>query len=146
MATYSFMDVAVTVVGVGGAVPLGYGSGTAEEGITIERAEDKDVMTAGADGTIMHSLHAAKHGTVTVRLLKTSPSNAALQAMYDIQQASAALWGTNTIVVTHVPSGDTTSARNAAFTRAPNLTYAKDGGIMEWRFNAGQIDSVLGDY
>lgn len=31
-------------------------------------------MTVGADGEVMHSLHAGKSGTITVTLLKTSRS------------------------------------------------------------------------
>jgi hypothetical protein len=143
---YSFADVSMTLVGPGGIVSLGYGSATAEEGITIEQAEDKDTMTVGADGEVMHSLHAGKHGAMTVRLLKTSPANALLQAMYDFQTLSSASWGLNVLVVTHVASGDTTSGRSAAFRRSPNLTYAKDGGINEWGFNVGKIDKVLGSY
>jgi hypothetical protein len=33
MATYSFIDVAATIVGPGGSFALGYGSCTAEEGM-----------------------------------------------------------------------------------------------------------------
>lgn len=50
MATYSFQDVAATIVGPGGAFSLGYGEATAEEGITIARAGDKNTMTVGSDG------------------------------------------------------------------------------------------------
>jgi hypothetical protein len=143
---YSFMDVVATLVGPGGVISLGNGAGVAEEGITIEQAEDKDTMVVGADGTPMHSLHAGRHGTATVRLLKTSPQNALLQAMYDFQQLSSALWGQNVLVVSHVASGDTTSCRSLAFRRAPTLTYAKDAAMNEWAFNVGYIDRVMGSY
>jgi hypothetical protein len=143
---YSFVDVSATLVGPGGIVSLGSGAGVAEEGITIEQAEDKDTMTIGADGTPMHSLHAGKQGTVTVRLLKTSSSNALLQAMYDFQQLSSAAWGQNVLIISHTASGDTTSARSVAFRRSPTLTYAKDGAMNEWGFNAGLIDRVFGTY
>jgi hypothetical protein len=36
--------------------------------------EAKNTMTVGADGEVMHSLHAGKSGTITVTLLKTSRS------------------------------------------------------------------------
>lgn len=143
---YSFVDVSATLIGPGGVISFGNGSGAAEEGITIEQAEDKDTMTIGADGTPMHSLHAGKQGTITVRLLKTSPVNAQMQAMYDLQQLSSAAWGQNIILVSHVASGDVTSGRSAAFRRSPTLTYAKDGGINEWSFNVGLIDRVFGTY
>ena len=54
MTTYSFQDVAATIVGPGGAFSLGYGEATAEEGITIVRAGDKNTMTIGSDGEGMH--------------------------------------------------------------------------------------------
>ncbi|MDI8107039.1 PfkB family carbohydrate kinase, partial [Salmonella enterica subsp. enterica serovar Anatum] len=39
----------------------------------------------GADGEVMHSLHADKSGTVTVNLLKTSPTNKKLSLAYNAQ-------------------------------------------------------------
>lgn len=143
---YSFLDVQATIVGPGGSFNLGNGSGSAEEGITVEMAEDKNNMTIGADGTPMHSLHAGKGGTVTVRLLKTSPVNAQLQAMYDVQSTSSALWGQNVISINNTASGDNTGCRYVAFKKMPNNTYAKDGGTNEWVFDAGAIDQILGNY
>lgn len=143
---YSFQDVQATLVGPGGVVSLGYGAGIAEEGITIEMTEDKDMMTIGADGTPMHSLHAGRSGNVTIRVLKTSSTNAILQAMYDFQQLSSANWGQNVLMISHVASGDQTSCRSGAFRRAPTLTYSKDGGINEWPMACGVIDRILGTY
>jgi hypothetical protein len=143
---YSFLDVFATLSGPGGIVSLGSGSGAAEEGITIEPIEDKETMTIGADGTPMHSLHAGRHGNLTIRLLKTSNSNALLQVMFDFQQVSSAFWGQNVLVVTHITSADVITATSCAFRRPPTITYAKDGGIMEWGFSAGFIDRFLGPY
>lgn len=144
MATYSFTNVHASIIGFGGIVSIGNTAGVAEEGITIERDEDKNTMTIGADGTVMHSLHAGKAGTCSVRLLKTAPANMQLQVMYDAQTISSALWGSNVITVTDPIRGDITTLRNVAFKRAPNITYAKDGGTVEWQFSAGKIDMILG--
>ena len=46
--TYSFIDVQATLVGPTGVIELGYGAAVAEEGITIEMAEDKNAMLIGA--------------------------------------------------------------------------------------------------
>ncbi|WP_285199455.1 phage protein, partial [Klebsiella pneumoniae] len=108
MATYSFIDVVATLVGPTGNIDLGYGAGAAEEGITIEMAGDKNTMMIGADGEGMHSLHADKSGTITVRLLKTSPTNAKLMAMYDDQTLDSGLHGQNVITVRNAKSGDIT--------------------------------------
>lgn len=144
MTAYSFMSCTATLTGPGGEIDLGYGAGVADEGITITRAEDANTMQTGADGSVMHSLHAAQHGIVTVRLLKTSPTNALLMALYNYQRSSPANWGQNNIVVRDSVRGDGTSALTCAFKKVPDLSYAKDGNLLEWSFDAGQIDSVLG--
>jgi hypothetical protein len=153
MTTYSFLDVNVTITGPGGAVAvatganqtqsLGPGSGNAEEGITVEMTEDKDTMTWGADGTLMHSLHAAVAGRIIVRLLKTSPTNANLSVMYNTQTISSALWGYNTITISDLARGDTITGQQMAFMKFPNVVYAKEGGVMEWTFG-GVINQLLG--
>lgn len=145
MATYSFIDVAASIVGPGGSFSLGYGSGNSEEGISIAMQEDKNTMTIGADGSVMHSLHAGNGGTVTLRFLKTSPTNQMLSVMLDLQRVSSALWGSNTIVISDPARGDQISCTNCAFIRWPNVNYAKDGGVQEWAFHSGQINGVLGD-
>lgn len=144
MSTYSFLDVHAAITGPGGAFPLGSGVGAAEEGITIARSEDKNTMTTGADGEVMHSLHAGKSGQVTIRLLKTSPVNALLMGMYEFQTTSSTRHGQNTITVGDVARGDFITAREVAFKKAPDLTWAKTANTVEWTFDAGKIDGLLG--
>ena len=144
MAAYSFLNVQANIVGPGGSFALGQGAGASEEGITISYVEDKNTMTVGADGSVMHSLHAGKAVTVTVRLLKTSPTNAALSQMYNLQTISAAAHGLNTIVVQDSASGDVITVTQAAFKKHPDLVYAKDGNTNEWTFD-GVSDSILGN-
>ena len=144
MSTYSFLDVNAALVGPGGAVNLGQGAGSAEEGISIEPNDDIDTLTVGADGIGMHSLHANRSGVVTIRLLKTSPVNQKLAQMYAYQTASAASHGQNTISIANTHMQDVITCQQCAFKRAPNLAYAKEGGIVEWAFNAVIIDRTLG--
>ncbi|KVT68923.1 phage structural protein [Burkholderia ubonensis] len=146
MATYSFQDVAATIVGPGGAFELGYGEATAEEGITIARAGDKNTMTIGSDGEGMHSLHADKSGQITLRYLKTAPINAKLMALYSAQSLDSRLWGKNLIEVRQTAAGDVTTARSCSFKKAPDLKYAKEGDILEWVFDCIKIDGLLGKY
>lgn len=143
-ATYSFLDTNCAIVGPGGAINLGSGAGNAEEGITIEANEDINTLTIGADGTPMHSLSANKSGVVTVRLLKTSPVNKKLAALYALQTASASLHGQNTITLATTYTQDVITCRSVAFKKATGLTYAKDAGMNEWAFDAGIIDRALG--
>lgn len=146
MPSYAFNDVVATLAGPTGSANLAYGAAPTDEGISFEQAGDKNSMSVGADGSVMHSLHADKSGRVIIRLQKTSPINAVLQQMYDIQTTTAALHGQNTILCQQKAAGDVTTARQCAFKRKPTVSYQKDGGMMEWELDAGMIDTVLGTY
>lgn len=141
---YSFLNVNASIVGPGGILNLAAGAAAAEEGITIEPVEDKNIMTIGADGRGQHSLVASDAVSLTVRLLKTSPINAALMNMYDLQSASSALWGQNVFTITDSARGDYTVIQSAAFKKKPSITYAKEAGMMEWTFDGIKANSVLG--
>ena len=143
MSAYSFLNVQATIVGPGGAFTLGSGAGAAEEGISVSMDEDKGDTKVGADGQIMQSLRASKMGRITVRLLKTSPVNALLSQMYNLQSQSSALWGNNTLLVSDTVRGDVISASQVCFTKQPDLSYAKDGNTNEWVFR-GAVDQLLG--
>lgn len=142
---YSFLNVTATLTGPGAvALNMGTGAAVAEEGITIESVEDKNVMTIGADGRGQHSLVASDSRKITVRLLKTSPVNKALMALYDLQSQSSSLWGQNVITVSDSGRGDINVVQGCAFKKAPTITYAKEGGMMEWEFDGIAGNSVLG--
>lgn len=141
--TYSFLDVKAAIIGPGGSISLGSGAGAAEEGITIEPSEDLNTMTVGADGTPMHSLHADKSGRVTVHLLKTSPVNAQLSQMLELQRTSAALHGINVLTIAHATTGDKIVCQAVAFGKRPSNSYTKDGATIAWEFHAGIVDQSL---
>lgn len=143
MSTYSFLDVNASISGPGGNFQLGSGAGAAEEGISSAMVEEKNTMTIGADGRIMHSLHAGKGGKFTVRLLKTSPTNALLSQMYKLQSQSSATWGQNVITINDVARGDVIELTDAAFVKHPDLAYSKDGNSNEWEF-VGNMEPLLG--
>lgn len=142
--SYSFADCLADIQGPNGSATLGAGAGPAEEGITITQLDDKGSMTIGADGSGMQSLHMSKAGRITLRLLKTSPTNAILMAMYNADSASAAVWGQNTIVIRDPTRGDEITCQWVAFQKVPDISFAKDGNVHEWTFNAVQIDYILG--
>lgn len=144
MATYSFLNCQAAIAGPTGAFNIGTGAGVADEGITIAMVGDKDTMVIGADGSVMHTLNADKSGTLTLRLLKTSPANYQLSLMYAAQTISSALHGLNTITVRDSARGDVTTCRQAAFRKQPTLSYTKAGAIQEWEFNVGIVDQLLG--
>lgn len=144
MSTYSFLSVQATLSGPGGRISLGYGAGSAEEGIDVDMIEDKNTMTQGADGETMHSLHASDAGRLTIRLLKTSPVNQQLNVLYNLQKSDASLWGNNVLVISDTARGDVLTASRVAFTRQTPVKYGKDGGTNEWSFMSGSVQEILG--
>ncbi|EFM6533146.1 hypothetical protein CSC04_4389 [Enterobacter roggenkampii] len=146
MATYSFLDVTASLTGPTGVIDLGQGSANSEEGITQTMGGNKNTMTIGADGEVMHSLHADKSGTITVTLLKTSPVNKKLSLAYNAQSQSSATWGNNVIVIRNTASGDISTARACAFQKQPDFNNAKEGGTVAWVFDCGKIDQLLGEF
>jgi len=144
LPTYAFQDTMAAIKGNNGAFDFGYGSGNAEGGISVEMIEDKNTMVIGADGSVQHNLHAGQGGTVTIRLLKTSPTNAQLAMMYKLDTVSGVSHGFNTITIKDLARGDMITCQYVAFSRLPSLTYAKDGGENSWAFQCGRIDMDLG--
>ena len=138
ISTYSFLDVMASISGPGGSFDLK--GGNAEEGITITRANAKNVMTAGADGSVMHSLRAEDSGTATVTVLKTSPLNSMLANLYNAQKNSSTTWGKNTISLRDMVNGDDITLSGCAFQTPPDLNYATEGGTNAWPFDFGKID------
>lgn len=141
---YSFMNFQCAINGPGGSINLGNGSGAAEEGITFSPTGNINTMTMGADGSGQHSLHADRSGKVTIRLLKASPTNKQLSAMYAAQTSSGSSHGQNTISGTDTLRGDSITCSQVAFSKAPDLTYGKEAGFVEWEFEAISIERTLG--
>jgi hypothetical protein len=144
--TYSFQDVSASLTGPSGQINLGYGASIDKEGITLARNADRNKMAIGADGNGQHSLSADRSGTITVRLFKVSPTNAALMAMVDAQQLNSALWGQNTIVVRQNVSGDISTSTQCAFKKIPDMKYAEEGGMVEWTWDVINMGTILGVY
>lgn len=145
MATFSFQDVAASIVG-SGVVNLGFGSQSAKEGISVEFNESRNAMYVGADGEVMHSLKSNKSGTVIIRLMRTSDKNAQLQLMANAQFLSSSLHSNNVITITDKGNNEVCVCRDCAFRNPANRTYAEEAGIQEWIFDCGKIDFMTGTY
>ena len=144
MGSYSFQNVVAGIAGPNGNIQLGAGAGTAEGGISVAMRGDKNTLTVGADGTGMNSLHADNSGSVTVRLLKTSPINALLMSMYNADKASSIVWGKNVISIRDFARGDHVTCYGCAFKKAPDLTWDKGGPVVEWMWDATKVEERLG--
>jgi len=142
--TYSFADVVAALSGPGGLINVGAGAGPSKEGVTVTPGADANIMQIGADGGGQHSMTSDFSGTITIRLLKTSPTNALLAAMLSFQRASAANWGQNTFSLADKNRNDIVTASQVAFKKWPDLTFAEEAGVNEWVFDAVRISMALG--
>jgi hypothetical protein len=122
----------------------GIETAAAEEGITITWGEELNTQTIGADGSVMNSMHSARAGTCTIRLMKTSPINHLLQQLIKYQHQSSLLWGRNTIRVEDPVRGDQYVLAGCAWVRFPTNTYAKVGNVLEYEMHVALIDGTLG--
>lgn len=143
MAAYSFKDITASLAGPGGTIVIGIGSGAADEGITVERSEDRNTMQTGADTHVTHSLHAANAGTVRLRLLKTSTTNGLLLNMLKLQLAVSALHGRNVISIQDTVRGDKVTCTEVSFAGEPALAFGKVAQVQEWTFHAGHVEATL---
>ncbi len=139
---YSFGDVTAAIQGPSGSVSLSE-KGIANEGLSVEPAE-RVSTTYGADGSWMHSLHKAKGGKIRIRCMKNGKINGLLSKMYAGDQASSANTGQNIISVRNPVVGDSWTAIGCAFTGLPTTVYNTEGPALEWVFNVGMVDGVLG--
>lgn len=141
---YAFANINGAITGPNGAFSFGFGAGIDDGGITAEMSDAKVVMTAGADGKPMATLHSSKLGKIVVRVQKTSPLNAFLSALYNADTSSPSQIAQNTIVVTDLGGLDVISGQSCAIEKLPNVTYGKEGPANEWSFVVGQLDMLLG--
>jgi hypothetical protein len=144
MASYSFKDITASLAGAGLFANLGADSAAAEEGITVAPIDDKNIMTIGAGGSGIHSLRADDSAIITVRLLKSSPSNFILMGAYNFQKQSSLNWGKNTLTLRDVARGDFLVAQQVAFARVPDLEFGTEAQPVEWIFHAIKLLPILG--
>jgi len=140
--TYSFLSVSASISGPNGSFSLS--NGNTEGGITVAMRGAKNTLTIGADGSGMNSLHADNSATVTVRLLKVSPTNSNLNSMYDADRVDPTSWGQNVITIRDINLGDTITADGCAFQKQPDVVYDKEGAALEWVFDVSNVDESLG--
>lgn len=144
MKTYSFLDIQCAIAGPGLAISLSAGAGVSDEGISFAFTGNINTTTIGADGEGMNTLRADRSGTVTVRLLKSSPTNQLLSAALAFQRTSSAAHGQNTITLVDRNKGDVVTAEGVAFNKVPDLEFGKEAQIIEWTFDALKISPNLG--
>lgn len=134
--TYDPEDVVIIVNGIliEGFAP--------DEFITVEREANSFEKTAGASGLVVRTRNRNRMGTVTLRLLSASPSNARLTAMADLDE----LFGTGVgeFSMRQLSSSDVVTSPNCWVEKRPPIARGTDAPIVEWVLACDQLDPRAG--
>jgi Protein of unknown function (DUF3277) len=142
--TYSFLDVQATLVAPSVTFDIA-SAGVSAEGIRLSMVGEKDVMTVGADGDVMHTLIASDASNCEISLLKDAAGNKLLNDLYNFQKASSANWGGIQITIANNVTGDTITLVGGAFAKQADISYAQEGTMNVWPFKFGFRVDTLGN-
>ena len=133
MKTYDPANVFVAVDGI----PIGgYQDGDA---ITVAFDNDAYAKVVGADGEVARSKRNDSTGKITLNLLYSSSSNAALRAILARQRTNEDVVG---ITIVDGQGGYEVDAPQCWIVKAPDATFGTEMGTLEWVFDTGQMDPI----
>lgn len=133
--TYDLKSVNIAVAGI----PInGFQDGDA---VGVSRSNDGYAMASGADGEVLFSKMNDRTGTITFTLLYGSSANKTFSdlAALDAQNNT----GLASISIRDTRGGSKIFARQCRVQKIPDVTFAKEGGTLEWIFMCADIDIEL---
>lgn len=141
MPSYSPLDVHATIVGPGGVINLGIGSGLAKDGISYSKAEATNVMEVGLDGSVCHNKSESTAGTITFTFLGISDANLLIQALYNFQEKlpGSVNHGKNTITLHLSSTGKTIIGTECAFQNESSGGFKDQIENTTWTFDCGHL-------
>jgi hypothetical protein len=139
MKRYSFQD---TVMVVNGVEITGWADG--DDVIDIERRNDSITDKMGADGGMMISVGTDKSGSVKVKLMQTSPSNAFLTGIMSLQEASGSLFVPVFVKFQDTYRQDLAIGTQGYLKKPAKLTRGAQGNTQEWEIVVERLDLAFG--
>lgn len=102
--------------------------------VTVARSNPSFTKKVGTQGDVTRSRSRDKTGTVTIRLMAESPSNALLAALVALGESDAGALGADIkpISVENLNGGTLYSGAQAWVTAPAEGDYAKESGEREW--------------
>ncbi|MCP3685809.1 MAG: DUF3277 family protein [bacterium] len=131
-ANYTFSNVNV----IFGILELeGYGDGN--DVVIIDSDADQFKKLVGAKGDIARSQTNDNSCTITIKLLQTSDSNAALNALYLVDKATGA--GSLPMIINDKETDETYIISNAWIMKPPRIVRGQEVNNMEWIFQGDNL-------
>ena len=128
MAVRSY-DAKRVVVAFAGIPLRGFADGTF---INAEYNEDLYALKVGADGEATRSRNNNNSGRVTLTLLATSPSNAALSSLFNLDLFTPGAVGTGPLLIKDRSGSTIVSAETAWIVKPPAMEFAREASEREW--------------
>lgn len=125
------------VITAGGLPIQGFAPGTF---CVIAYAAEHWTKEVGADGEVARARTNDDTGSITITLMKGSPSNAILQALAAADLATGA--GVVPVTVTDLGGGGGVVAPDAWIQKTPDLSFGAENGTVEWVFDVGHLTLI----
>ena len=134
--TYRPQDVIMTFNGI----PFsGFMDGTM---ITAEKNNEAFALNIGSTGAGARAQTSDESGRVTVRLQQTSPVNAALSALHELDKASGD--GIGPLAIKDLSGADVVAAASAWIVTTTTLEYSNEITVREWIFESENLQILPG--
>ena len=137
--TYTIKNVSISYAAFGGG-SYDCKQGIAEDGCTVEMAEDFGERTMGADGSTLWSEYETKNGTVTLNVMANSPVYAYFVSLNNAQRL-AGTKGQDSMTIKNRSFSEQFSCADVAIQSISGETYDKAGHTVRViTLSCGTID------
>lgn len=110
--------------------------------IAAARNEDGFTMTVGAGGEVARSRNRNRTGRVTVTLLASSPENDLLMQAAQADEATGQ--GIGALLMKDRLGTSLLHAENAWIAKIPDMSRAKELGVVEWLIDCAELETFSG--
>lgn len=128
------------VIFVVGGIPIGgFKDGV---GIKVERSEDSFIDVTGMDGVTSRAASVDRSGTITCVLAQTSPSNAVLSALANLDETTKK--GIVPVSITDLSGTSEYLSANAWIKKHAGAEFGKEISDREWVFRCVNLRMFTG--
>lgn len=135
LATYDPKDIEVIVSGL-------IIAGFADEKVRVEREANLVDDESGANGDVARVINNDKRGTITITLLQTSKSNAALSVLAKADEFNGT--GVFPVMVKDTRGNDLHVAAQAWIRKIPSASYSKKPETRVWEIRSNNLQMLVG--
>lgn len=135
---YDSNEVQISFAGI----PIeGYADG---DFITITHTADAFTTTVGTDGSVARSKTRDNRATIELRLMSTSPTNAALSAVYQADKNASGGAGIGAFLCVDLNGTSLYAAGNCWIRRPPDPSFGREASERVWTLEVDALQDFTG--